>query len=395
MKVSKNTKEEKTTKKTKQPAVKTKEEPEVKEAPVVKVKKQHKPHKIYFSYATRLIFQITMSLALLIIGTILLNNSLKFEKIEIVEYSEVSELDYKVYLLKNDFYEKPYLDKDMLYVASLIDKIHIDFNYKFNITGNESLDFNYKIIGKLNISNKSGTKSYYDKSYVLLDSKTISMKDANEQVISESIDVDYPYYNSLANNFKNSYGIDTDSTLSVFMVIEKKNGSNSDFELDSSSIANIKIPLSEKSVNIELNSNDINKKSSIVKEKKVSISNMVLLGTSVVSIIIGIIMTLKAIKNILLLRVKKSEYDKYINKLLKEYDRLIAETTTMMSLTDKEVIKISKFTELLDIHDNLQLPIMYYPIIEHQKAYFYISHDKTIYLMTIKSLDTKGYVIEK
>ena len=40
----------------------------------------------------------------------------------------LSKIDYKVYLLKNDFYEKEYLDKDMLYVASLIDKVKINLH---------------------------------------------------------------------------------------------------------------------------------------------------------------------------------------------------------------------------------------------------------------------------
>ena len=69
------------------------------------------------------------------------------------------------------------------------------------------------------------------------------------------------------------------------------------------------------------------------------------------------------------------------------YDRLIAESHSMISLEDKEVIRINKFDELLDIHDNLGLPIVYYEVAKHQKCYFYICHNNIVYINTIKNVD--------
>jgi hypothetical protein len=62
---------------------------------------------------------------------------------------------------------------------------------------------------------------------------------------------------------------------------------------------------------------------------------------------------------------------------------------------DKEIIKVNKFTELLDIHDNLQLPIIYYSINKHQKCYLYINHGNIIYLMIVKSVDLEEQINEK
>ena len=114
-----------------------------------------------------------------IFGTLLLNKSLNFNNQKVIQYKEKSNLDYKVYLLENDFYDKDYLGKDMLYVASLIDKIEIDFDYLFESDEKENLDFTYSVIGKLSITNSNGTKSYYENSYTLLDNKKISMIDNN------------------------------------------------------------------------------------------------------------------------------------------------------------------------------------------------------------------------
>ena len=76
--------------------------------------------------------------------------------------------------------------------------------------------------------------------------------------------------------------------------------------------------------------------------------------------------------------------------MLREYDRLIVETETKPSMEGKNIVKILKFQELLDVHDNLKLPIKYYVINEHKECYFYINHNEEIYLLTIKAIDLEN-----
>ena len=109
----------------------------------------------------RIIFDVIVFAILITIGTFLLIKSLNFETEKVIKYNEKSNLDYKVYLIKNDFYEQEYLEKDMLYVASLIDKILIDFDYKFESEDKEDIDFTYSVLAKLSINNSSNTKSYF------------------------------------------------------------------------------------------------------------------------------------------------------------------------------------------------------------------------------------------
>jgi hypothetical protein len=52
---------------------------------------------------------------------------LKESKLSVVACSENSNVDYKVYLKENKFYEKDYLEKDNQYIASLINKIETKF----------------------------------------------------------------------------------------------------------------------------------------------------------------------------------------------------------------------------------------------------------------------------
>lgn len=73
--------------------------------------------------------------------------------------------------------------------------------------------------------------------------------------------------------------------------------------------------------------------------------------------------------------------------MLNEYDRLIVETSTCPIISGDNVIVIDKFQELLDVRDNLKMPIMYYVVNKHQKCYFYILHENKIYLCVVKAVD--------
>ena len=50
----------------------------------------------------------------------------------------------------------------------------------------------------------------------------------------------------------------------------------------------------------------------------------------------------------------------------------------------KKIFNIDSFDELLDVRDNLKLPIKYYAAKEHEKCEFYITHDSELYLLNAK-----------
>ena len=173
-------------------------------------------------YNVRLCFCLILFLISYVGCILLINKAFTYKDAKIIKYQDKQEIDYKVYLKKNDFYEKDYLDKDMIYVSNLIDNIDIDFTYDFLIVEEANIDFNYRIVGDLIISSPNGNKNYFDKQYVLLDNKTASINNGNVYRIEENIKIDYDYYNNLASSFKNQFVVDTDSYLKVYLEIEKK-----------------------------------------------------------------------------------------------------------------------------------------------------------------------------
>lgn len=349
----------------------------------------------YISFKMRILLYTILFVVFILSSIYLFFNSFAYQQEKSTKYQENSNLDYKVYLKPNEFYETEYLGKNMIYVASLIKSISIDFNYQFAIADPVNMDFVYSIVGKLNIADDSGSV-FFEKEYILLDSKENQVNDSLSYDISENIVIDYDYYNKLANDFKMAYGVEANSSLTVYLKISKQiSDSKKEINLNQDNNMSIVIPLSQKTVDINMNYTEINSSNYISSSSEFVVSNALFIVLSIIGIVISFVMLSSLFKLLATLIPKKNAFDKYVNKLLSEYDRLIVETQTAPVLDKYTVIKINKFQELLDVRDNLKLPIMYYVLVKHQKGYFFIRHNDELYLFIVKAVDLENQKVQK
>ena len=354
--------------------------------------KDKKNNNMYFGYGFRVILFGLLFGLLFSISYFLVIKSLSFNDARTVSYQDGGNIDYKVYLKPNDFYEQPYLGKNMVYVAGLIKNVSIDFNYQFLIDNNQDANFTYSINGRLQISDDSGSNVYYSKDYVLAKSTADKIQNKNVYSINKNVSIDYDYYNDLANKFKSSYGLDASSNFIVtFKVVKSVN----DLNINETNEMTVTIPLSQRAINIKSDTSSINNSKSISSESSVTLSNKAFIALAAITFIVSVASLLKFLELVFASFEKKSEYDKYLDKIFKTYDRLIVETKTMPRFDDKNIIKIEKFEELLDARDTLKQPIMYFNISTHNKCYFYITKGKDVYLTVIKAVDLEENKNEK
>ena len=344
--------------------------------------KKTKNKKIYIGYFTRLIISIIGLLIFFLLCLFFIKKIFDISKTKVIYYSENSDINYKVYLKDNNFYDNNYLTENKMYVASLIDKIEIDFNYKFSIEEDIVFDFTYDIIAKLSINDESTGYNYFEKDYPLVTNKKAVLNE-NDYYLYEKTSIDYEYYNQLANKFKQQNGIDTVSDLKVYLKINKKS------DINEKNTMYVVIPLSEKSINIVLNYQEVNNSSYTNNNKKDILKTLFYVGFVIVSLLFFILFLKKTLEFIGYLSGKKNKYDKFVKKILNEYDRLIVENKSGPNF-NSNIIKISSFNELLDVRDNIKQPIMYYVVSEHLKCYFYIKHENDLYLFTLKEADLEG-----
>jgi len=340
--------------------------------------------KIYFGYNERILFYTFLLLIFTLVIFLLVNHVFNINNDSVLNYQENGNLDYKVYLKPNDFYEKDYLEKDMVYIASLIKNIDVNMYYTFAINEKSNIDLTYEVIGKLSIYNESGNSKLFEKEYTLLNQKELNIEDQKEAKLSEKLSIDYDYYNTLANSFKSTYGVDATSDLIIYVKVKK--GIN-DINLSQDSEMLLTIPLTEKTINITMDNQGINTSKSLFIETGVSFLDVICIILLVITSIITLVIIAQLTRLLLMLKTNKSKYDKYIERILKEYDRLIVETPTVPNFEDKKIIKINKFEELLDVRDNVKKPIIYHNLVKHHKSYFYVEQYSICYLLTLKASD--------
>ena len=357
----------------------------------VKQKKSKRKRGIYLGYYSRLIFNVILFLSLVVTSYIFINKSIVIQEAKNVSYEEHGNADYKVFLKDNIYYEDKYLDKNMSYIANLIDYISVDYNYNFKADTLFDGEYSYKIRADLEILNAENKTLFFTKKYDLIKEKTFTIENQNEYNIVENIKIDYDHYNSLANGFKSSYGVDTESNLIVYLDIYRNIDQNSinNPNINGNGTIKLTIPLSEKAINIKMDSMEINNKNVITSLDDYYLEDIKYLIIGIISLIVSLYLFIKIVKRLSRLSISPTDYDKTLKKILNQYDRLIVTTSSMPNLEKNNIIKLKEFVELLDAKDNLHKPIFFIEVTPHQKAYFFIQDDDNIILFTLKNIDNK------
>lgn len=309
-----------------------------------------------------------------------------------VQYSENGNADYTVHLKDNTYYDTSYLNSGMQYIASLINTINTKFNYEIHSDKNVDFKYKYSITGNLQITDPSdSTKVLYTKTEKLLDEKTEEVN-SNNFVINEDIIIDYGKYNNYVNAFKREYGLSVESKLILTMSIFVEGVSDvSSDNLNKNGTLQISIPLSEQTVDIAIDTASIKNSGYLSAGKGFVIKNYFLYIMGIIIIIVSIIFLFIAVK---LFKEFNSFniYNNTVNRILKDYDRLIVNGQVTIDESKYSNIVIPEtFEEMVDASQNLKSPILFYEVIKGEKCFFVITKDDTLYKYRL----TRAYLEKK
>lgn len=296
----------------------------------------------------------------------------------IMDYTSSGNLDYKVYLKQNDFIDNSYLNAGEAYILDLIDHIEISSLYSFKSTVKTNVTGTNKLVSKLKVYYKESTDKNNNPEVMtkekVLDEKVMSFNDSNYASVG-SYDLYLTDYLNMVKDFQNQVKIAVDGYLEVSEVSDFS-GSVGGASYNDTYSNTIKIPLSSSVVKIE---------SSISKPKTKSVyeSDLVKTNKTVMSyIVIANIITFIII--CFLLRklftfTNKTEYERELNKILKNYDDIIVNTSTILDVSKYKLIEIDEFKEILNLSRELLLPIMNYEMKKGEETWFYVIKDDILY----------------
>ena len=360
-------------------------------------KKNKLKKKIYVDTPLRIFVIVGFIVIFAFLSLIFLKKGLETKTYSSIFYNERSNLDYKVYLKPNNYFTEPYLEKGKQYIASLIDYIDVDFNYDFNAS--DYLDFQYRYLIKADVAvyekGNSG-KILYNISDTLVPEKSLQYTGANIYSIRENLKVDYEHYNSIVTAFKKDYSLALESELKVTLYVFM----NGTYEavtqpISSTQTMSLTVPLTEQTINVDMNYKDVNEASVVEEYSNVETINIVFFGLFGVTLILALVTTVVLVRFLNKIRTKGTEYDRILGTILKDYEGIVARVKKVPDFNGRTVIELESFDEILDISEKLDKPILFIEMHKHQKSWFLLVNHNEIYKYALKLVDVDKAKNEK
>lgn len=347
-------------------------------------------------YTTKrwLFYMLIPTLIMLGLTVLVLKGSMYTKEESIIGYNEVGNIDYKVFLKENNYYKEQYLGKDMQYVASIIKNVVPTFTYEMHSEEKMEYTYNYKVSADLIISDPN------DNNKVLYKRPSLLVKDTKEKVtggsfrVDQEVSINYDEYNNYVNSFKKEYALSVNSKLVLTFNIDVTGKSpllKEDFKKSSKLV--IAIPMSEQTINIGIDTSDINNSGTIEKNYMSQIKKPVALVLGIIVGLLSLALLYIVIYNFLTNRSKTDVYKATIKSILREYDRAIVSSKTADTIDESKynVIEVPRIEELLDAHDSTGKPILYNEDTENDISTFIIVSDEILYKYRVvkKELEEK------
>lgn len=343
------------------------------------LKNQTKRRNVVF---TSVFVIIVVSIITLTFFLVYINHSKK----QYIDYSEKSNVDYKVFLKDNDFFETKYLEKGNQYIASLINYISADFDYKMSLEENDVLyRYSYRIEALVSVKEKSTNNDIYSANKLLLEEEEKTTDTSNLE-ISEKVNVDYNYYNELIKKFINIYGLDnTESSLTISMYINTVGICDDTVVTEKEDpVISLVIPLTTNTVAIDISDNLVDN-NSVMLCKNLYPNNGALLVFGVLFAVLDISLVVFVVRYEVKTRTAENIYEREMKKILNNYSSYIQSLGNDFNFKDYQLLKVNTFTDMLEIRDTIKQPILMREDPDKLSAYFVIPGDtKILYIYRLK-----------
>ena len=336
------------------------------------------------------IFIATISLIVLIISLWIIIDCFKVPADQsnlILNYNSNSDVDYKVYLKENKFYDQKYLGKDKKYLSNIIDYIDVDLNYVFSATRKVSSSYSYSVDAYITSDFELGGKvaELWSKKFSLVPTKKDTKNDIYNFKVQEKIKIDYSKYDTLAKKFREEYGVASDTKLTVVVSINSTSNSKEyNKAINDNKTIKIVMPLNKVVTDVTISGNTPTKSNITEVVKGERNINYALL---VIAVIMFVISTpVCAITFYKLFKITNvSQYMVQLRKILKSYGDIIAEVTTKPDLRGLNIIEVKEFDDLINIEEELRVPILYYELERDNEAWFIITTGNQVYRFILKA----------
>lgn len=316
-------------------------------------------NKIYISFESRILIKLTLIIILFISSSFFIYKAFNNEKF--FTYTAKSKTNYSICTNNNCFKNN---------IINNLNNSIIKFtnSYHANLDRKVSYNLTYKSVIKLKIYN-SNKDILYEDTDILIPSKNYH-GNSNNININNVGDINLNKYYERVLNYKNNYNFNINASIDLL------------FYLDNKVFSSITIPLKEYS-NITINDLSITNEKIRIDNDTWNNYNSYYALIGLVLILICLVLIIKLTKFVSKSFGNKSNYQKELDNILKKYDKDIVNIKESYNYKKRNIVEVESFKELLDVHSNLQKPIIYSKI-NSVKSEFIIDNGKIIYKFIMK-----------
>lgn len=333
---------------------------------------------------------LIQAVALIVVAVIALGCFLTYNRLDrtyYIEYTESSEIDYKVVYQENEYFDDLVRGENQTYIAHLIDHIMADFQYQMGMDASDvSLDYSYSIMAQVVVEDKDTGKPYYTVEEALLPCTQKAIANSNEVEIQEQVTIDFPKFNQFASDFMTAYDLkNATATLIITMKVQMLSTCDQ-FEKcnENTYFTDVRVPLNELTMDINCTTSAPETESKVLAYQNTMNQKVFL----IIGYVTAVLALLQALGLIIYMRLSRNEdvtYTVKVQRMLNSYSSYIQRMEGDFDDESYQVIKIKSFNELLGIRDTLQSPILMTENRDQTMSRFLIPTDsKMLYVFEIK-----------
>lgn len=313
-----------------------------------------------------------------------------------IKYNETSNIDYNIELIPNEFYKTDRLGENVDVIASIIDKINVIFKYNINFEQEIEYIYSYKILAQLELKEKGKTNLIYGSEQVPINKQQLEGNSKRLEV-SEEIKLDYNEYNNQINRLITQYKLDnTESQLILTMQINVVNKETKEkINTEATNVMSVTVPLNTKTVEVTTAERVKDNIGEIIIAKERIEASQKFLYLGIGMLVLGVGTIVLFLRYNAKTRSAEKMYELELKKILFDYKSYVQKISKPLDTKSYQLVKIESFTELLQMREELQSPILMYTEKNELKTIFMMIKDNMLFVFVLSSKNIRKNLIEK
>ena len=333
---------------------------------------------------------LIQTIALVMVGLIALSSFVLYDRMNrtyYIEYTENSNVDYKVQYKSNGFFEEEWIDAGNSYVTSLVNGIQADFEYTMNMNASDvGFDYSYGVTAQLVVSDKTTGDPIFNPVDELLPETKGSARRTDSITITESVTVDFQKYNALAHQFITAYGLKNATAMLCIKLNVEVLSQCDEFETnnENSYSTTLVVPLCEENFSMHTTSSAPSGESKVLACKG-AVNTGIFLTVGIVGAVLASLIAIVLLVFIYITRNEDINYYNKVKKILNSYRSFIQQIEGEFDTEGYQIVPIKTFVEMLGIRDTIQSPILMWENNDETMTQFLIpTNTKILYVFEIK-----------